>query len=341
MDNLKQPHDIWVFIECEASGEAKSVGLEMLTKARELRQALHGTLTAAVLGSGITSAVQQCAEYGCDRVLFVEDDALRVYQTDAYTEVLTRLIRKYEPEALLIGATCNGRDLAPRISSRLSTGLTADCTQISVDEDSGNILWTRPAFGQNLMACIVCPEKRPQMGTIRPGVFRAVPQPQADTVFIQEPAALPEGCIRTQLLQLADEMEADGVDLRSAEVIVSGGFGVGGPEGFAPIQALADAFGGVVGASRAAVDAGWISREHQVGQTGKSVSPRVYIACGISGAAQHLVGISSADTVIAINSDPAAPIFQAADYWLVGDLFEILPPLIQLVQDSSFTAEHP
>lgn len=331
MEHNQTVHDIWVLVECTSSGAVKSVGLEMLSKARELRESLNGTLTAVLLGSHLSSAAQQCADYGCDRVISVDSDALARYQTDAYAEILTRLIRKYQPEAVLIGATCNGRDLAPRISARLSTGLTADCTEVSADSESGNILWTRPAFGQNLMACIQCPEKRPQMGTIRPGVFSATPQPRQDVQFIQEPADLPEDCIRTQLIRVAEEMAEDGIDLRSAEIIVSGGAGVGGPEGYAPIQALADALGGAVGASRAAVDAGWISREHQVGQTGKSVSPRLYIACGISGAAQHLVGISGADTILAINSDPDAPIFEAADYGVVGDLFEILPRLTQLV----------
>ena len=228
-----------------------------------------------------------------------------------------------------IGATNNGRDLGPRVSCRLKTGLTADCTALDIDEESGNVAWTRPAFGGNLMATILCPDHRPQIGTVRPGVFKKCDLVIGSAEIIKEDIRITQDQIRTQVLELIKEMDSEHVDLEGAEIIVSGGRGVGGPEGFAPVRALAKALGATVGASRAAVDSGWIAHAHQVGQTGKTVGPKLYIACGISGAIQHLAGMSGSDIVVAINKDPDAPIFDVADYGIVGNLFEVLPVLTE------------
>jgi electron transfer flavoprotein alpha subunit len=272
--------------------------------------------------------VKSTVAYGADTVISVEGQEYARYTTDAYAKAFYTLVEKYGPTSILIGATNNGRDLGPRLSCRLRTGLTADCTSLAIDEESGNVAWTRPAFGGNLMATILCPDHRPQIGTVRPGVFKKGAPDEARTAEIikEEIHVAPEE-IRTELLELIREAAGELVDLEGAEIIVSGGRGVGGPEGFKPIRELAEVLGATVGASRAAVDAGWISHAHQVGQTGKTVGPKLYIACGISGAIQHLAGMSSAKTIIAINKDETAPIFNIADYGVVGNLFEILPIL--------------
>ena len=255
------------------------------------------------------------------------------YNTDAYAKVLCELIEKYGPSVMLIGATNNGRDIGPRISCRLGTGLTADCTALDIDDETGNMAWTRPAFGGNLMATIMCPDHRPQLGTVRPGVFKkSEPGEVKDIPVIKEKVEITDAEKRVELLEVINEMAGELVDLENAEIIVSGGRGVGGPEGFAPVRELAEVLGATVGASRAAVDAGWIPHAHQVGQTGKTVGPKIYIACGISGAIQHLAGMSSSDVIIAINKDPDAPIFNVADYGLVGDLKVVLPILTEKIR---------
>lgn len=240
---------------------------------------------------------------------------------------MTSLVEKYQPSAILIGATNNGRDFAPRLSCRLRTGLTADCTSLDYDAESGNVAWTRPAFGGNLMAVIMCPNTRPQIGTVRPGVFKKTPVEGKEAEVITEEVTVPAEKIRTKLLESIREAAAGVVNLEDAEVIVAGGRGMGGPENFKLCEELAEVLGGAVGASRAAVDAGWIGHAHQVGQTGKTVGPKLYIACGISGAIQHLAGMSGSDCIVAINKDPEAPIFKAADYGIVGNLFDVLPTL--------------
>ena len=237
------------------------------------------------------------------------------------------MLEKYAPTSMLIGATPNGRDLGPRLSCRLGTGLTADCTALDIDEASGNIAWTRPAFGGNLMAVILCPDHRPQLGTVRPGVFKKPDAGEDKAEIIREDFHVPADQIRTTLLETIREAAGEIVDLEGADIIVSGGRGVGGADGFKIIRELADALGATVGASRAAVDEGWITHSHQVGQTGKTVGPKLYIACGISGAIQHLAGMSSSDVIVAINKDFDAPIFGVADYGFVGNLFEIVPAL--------------
>lgn len=321
--------DLWVFIETNPDGSAKNVGLELLNPGKRMAAKQGGVLAAIVIGHQTDMAVQAAAEHGAEKVLVVDGPEYAEYSTDAYAYALSTLVEKYGPTSMLIGATNNGRDLGPRLACRLKTGLTADCTALDVDEESGNVAWTRPAFGGNLMATILCPDHRPQIGTVRPGVFKkSEPQP-ATAEILREEIHMDPGSIRTKVLEVLKDMESDSVDLEGAEIIVSGGRGVGGPEGFAPVKALADVLGATVGSSRAAVDAGWISHAHQVGQTGKTVGPKLYIACGISGAIQHLAGMSGSDVIVAINKDPDAPIFGVADYCIVGDLFEVLPAMTE------------
>lgn len=324
--------DLWVFVETNEDGTAKNVGLELLTPGKMMAKKQGGLLTAIVIGGQVDQAVEAASAYGADQVLVVEGPEYAHYSTDAYANAVCELVAKYGPTSMLIGATNNGRDLGPRVSCRLKTGLTADCTALDIDEESGNVAWTRPAFGGNLMATIMCPNTRPQIGTVRPGVFKKSTPVEGSAVVIREDIHMDPKDIRTQVLEIIHEMAAEEVNLEDAEIIVSGGRGVGGPEGFAPVKALAEALGATVGASRAAVDAGWISHSHQVGQTGKTVGPKLYIACGISGAIQHLAGMSGSDVIVAINKDPEAPIFDVADYGVVGDLFEVLPVLTEEIK---------
>lgn len=324
--------DLWVFVETNEDGTAKNVGIELLTPGKMMAGKQGGALVAVVIGNNVDEAVKAASEHGADKVIVVDGPEYAHYTTDAYAIALCTLVEKYGPTSMLIGATNNGRDLGPRVSCRLKTGLTADCTGLDIDEESGNVAWTRPAFGGNLMATILCPDHRPQIGTVRPGVFKKSDAGEAKAEIIKEDIHVDAADIRTQILELIKEEGGETVDLEGAEIIVSGGRGVGGPEGYAPIKELADLLGGVVGASRAAVDAGWIAHAHQVGQTGKTVGPKLYIACGISGAIQHVAGMSGADCIVAINKDPDAPIFDIADYGVVGNLFEVLPVLTEEIK---------
>ncbi len=325
--------DLWVFIETKEDGSPLSVGLELLNPGRALAGNQGGRLVGAVIGCHTDEAVKAAGEYGADQIVVVDGEEYKEYSTDAYTAALFYLMEKYAPTTMLIGATPNGRDLAPRLSCRLNTGLTADCTNLDVDEESGNMAWTRPAFGGNLMATILCPDHRPQLGTVRPGVFKKEkPFKAVEAEVIRESFVFPKENIRTMVLEKIREAAGELVDLENAEIIVSGGRGVGGPEGFKTIKRLADVLKATVGASRAAVDADWIGHSHQVGQTGKTVGPKIYIACGISGAIQHIAGMSSSDCIIAINKDPDAPIFSIADYGIVGDLFEVVPALAEEIE---------
>ena len=320
--------NLWVFIETDDNGAAKNVGLELLNPGRELADKQGGKLVGVVIGKSVDAAVAAAGEYGADEVIVVEGDEYAHYTTDAYTTAMCELVEKYGPTTILIGATNNGRDLGPRMACRLKTGLTADCTALDVDDESGNMAWTRPAFGGNLMATILCPDHRPQLGTVRPGVFKkAEPVAGRAAEVIREDVHVAAELIRTELLEVICEASGEAVDLEGAEIIVAGGRGVGSAEGFAPVRELAEVLGATVGASRAAVDAGWIGHAHQVGQTGKTVGPKLYIACGISGAIQHLAGMSGSGCIIAINKDPDAPIFNVADYGVVGDLNVVLPIL--------------
>ncbi len=319
--------DLWVFLETLEDGTPKKVGLELLNPGRLLADKQQGDLVGIIIGQNVQASIDEAELYGADKIIVIEGSEYQTYTTDAYTDALFYLIKKYGPPTLMIGATPNGRDLGPRLSCRLKTGLTADCTALDIDEETGNVAWTRPAFGGNLMATIMCPDHRPQIGTVRPGVFKKPEPSSKKAAIIREDYHIAPASIRTSLLETIREAASEAVDLEGAEIIVSGGRGIGSSEGFHVVRELADVLGGTVGASRAAVDSGWISHSHQVGQTGKTVAPKLYIACGISGAIQHTAGMSGSDTIIAINKDPDAPIFGIADYGIIGNLFEVLPIL--------------
>ena len=331
MADLKEYKNMWVFIETEC-GKAKNVGYELLNAARPLADQKDCDLVAVVIGKNVESVAQDAIRYGADAAILVDGPEYELYTTDAWVNTLVALVGKYKPETLMIGATNNGRDMAPRVSCRIKTGLTADCTEIGIDEESGNMAWTRPTFGGNLMAVIMCPEHRPQMGTVRPGVFRKGAYDETRTgEIIREDFHVPAEDIRTSLIERVEEV-AEAIDLEGAEIIVSGGRGVGSADNFRLIWELADAMGATVGCSRAVVDAGWMPHIHQVGQSGKTVAPKLYVAVGISGAIQHLAGIAGADKVLAINKDPEAPIFGVADYGIVGNLNDVVPALIEEIK---------
>jgi electron transfer flavoprotein alpha subunit len=324
---LSAYHGVWVFIE-QTEGEAAKVSWELLGKGKELALDRNCELSAVVMGSGVEELCRQAIGYGAEKVYLMDAPVLLHYRTEAYQRGVCTLVDKYRPEVILMGATGLGRDLAGVVATRLATGLTADCTGLSIDE-KGNLMQTRPAFGGNIMATIVCDKFRPQMSTVRPHVM---PMPHFDPAargeIIREEVPLSESDMKVKVLKiLMDSGGGSDVDIAGAEFIVSGGRGMMGKENFSMLQDLADVLGGVVGASRSAVDAGWMPPDRQVGQTGKTVRPKVYIACGISGAIQHLVGMQDSDVVIAINRDAEAPIFQVASYGIVGDLFQIIPAL--------------
>lgn len=320
--------DVWVFIE-QVEGEIRNVSHELLGEGRKLADAKGQKLAGVLIGDGVEALAKQVFASGADKVYLIEAPELKQYSTDGYTAVFTDLINTYKPSVILIGATNDGRDLGPRVACRVGTGLTADCTDLGIDEQTGLVAWTRPAFGGNIMATILCPEHRPQMGTVRPKVFKRPEQDFARSGEIVRVASkVRSQDIRTKLLDLV-KVCTTSCNLEEAEVIVSGGRGMCKPENFCLIEELANVLGGVVGASRAVVDAGWKPHFHQVGQTGKTVGPKVYFACGISGAIQHVAGMSSSDVVIAINKDADAPIFKVADYGVIGDVMEVLPALIE------------
>lgn len=323
---------IWVYIE-QFQGKARNVGHELLGQGRKLADAMGQELAAVVIGEAVEHLAKEMFASGADKVYLLDGTEYKHYSTDAYTIALTDLINTYKPSVILMGATNDGRDLGPRVACRVGTGLTADCTQLGIDEETGLVAWTRPAFGGNIMATILCPNHRPQMGTVRPNVFKKPEQDMSRSGKIVRVASKvkPED-IRTKLIELLTVSDTASCNLDEAQFIVSGGRGMGKPDNFALIEELANVLGGAVGASRAAVDAGWKPAIHQVGQTGKTVAPKVYIACGISGAIQHLAGMSTSDVIIAINKDADAPIFKFADFGIVGDVMEILPILIEEIK---------
>ncbi len=326
MKDFSEYRNIWVFVETE-HGEAKNVGYELLNAARPLADGKGCELVAVVIGHGIDPVCREALCYGADSVLAVEGEEYETYSTDAFSLALIALIEKYKPDTVLFGATNNGRDLGPKVACHIKTGLTADCTGLGLNDDGGNIAWTRPTFGGNLMATIICPESRPQMGTVRPGVFRkGNPDPSAAGPIVKEDIHIPPEDIRTRIIYQADAQTLS-LDLEDAEIIVAGGRGMGSAENFRILKEFADEIGAYLGCSRAVVDAGWLPHTYQVGQSGKTVAPKIYFAVGISGAIQHLAGITGAETVIAINKDPNAPIFDIADYCIVGDLNEVIPAL--------------
>jgi len=332
--DVDQYRGVWVVAE-HLHGEFRRGTFELLGEGRRLADKLEVDLSAVLLGEDVGGMVGELYAHGADKVYLAQDPALAHYRTGPYTDVLSGLINQHKPEIVLISATPQGRDLAPRVAARLSAGLTADCTGLDIHESERLLVQTRPAFGGNLMATIVSKHARPQMATVRPGVMKALELVRSRAgELVEVPVHLDERGILTKILEVVQQ-ETDGqVNLQDAEVIVSGGRGLGKPDNFTVLKELAEALGGAVGASRAAVDAGWIPAYHQVGQTGRTVQPKLYIACGISGAVQHLAGMSSADCIIAINKDPAAPIHSVATYSIVGDLFEIVPRLTKKLREA-------
>ena len=324
--NIADYKGVWVFAE-QREGELQKVSLELLGEGRRQADKLGVKLTALLLGDNVAHLADELAKHGADEVLVAEDKNLAHYTTDAYTKVICDLANERKPGILFVGATFIGRDLGPRVAARLNTGLTADCTSIDVEVENGDLLATRPAFGGNLMATIACPDHRPQMATVRPGVFEKVNTNGADCKIEKVAVQLSDSDVRTKVLETVKTAK-DIVDISEAKIIVAGGRGVGSKENFDLVKELAEALGGVVAGSRAAVEKGWVENAYQVGQTGKTVKPTIYVACGISGAIQHVAGMQDSDMIIAVNKDETAPIMKVADYAIVGDIKKVLPELI-------------
>lgn len=326
--DISSYHGVWVFAE-QRDKKLMPVVIELLGEGRKLADKIGTELCAILLGDGITSLSDELIGYGADKVYVQDSPELKNYTTDAYTKVIYEAIQKYKPEIVLYGATHIGRDLGPSISVQCETGLTADCTILDIDPVDKKIQQTRPAFGGNLMATIVCPNSRPQMSTVRPGVMaKAEFDANHKGEVITLTTEFKEGDIRAKVLEVVKNLE-NTVSLTDAKVIVAGGMGLGNKEGFDLLQKLADRLGGMVASTRACVDEGWIAHAYQVGQTGTTVKPAVYIACGISGAIQHVSGMKESGYIIAINKNESAPIFEVADYGIVGDLYEVIPALLE------------
>ena len=324
--NIADYKGVWVFAE-QREGELQKVSLELLGEGRKIADKLGVKLTALLLGHNIKDLANTLGEHGADEVIVCDNKLLEHYTTDGYTKVICELASERKPGILFIGATFIGRDLGPRVAARLSTGLTADCTQLDVEVSNGDLLATRPAFGGNLMATIACPDHRPQMATVRPGVFEKIEEKNAEFVVEDVNVNLTSEDIRTKVVEIVKEAK-EIEDISEANFIVAGGRGLGCKENFDKLYELAEVVGGSVAASRGAIDKGWIERDYQVGQTGKTVRPNIYIACGISGAIQHAAGMQDSDMIIAINKDESAPIMKLADYAIVGDVNKVLPELI-------------
>ena len=339
---MDEKRNVWVFTE-QDGGRIANVSLELLTKGKELAEKLNSDVTALVFGYHIEKVITKAIHAGADKVFAVDSLELEMYRTLPYARVCINLILEHKPYIFLIGATPVGRDLAPRVASAISVGLTADCTDLQIGDYSSKsekkiykdlLLQIRPAFGGNIIATIVNPRTRPQMATVREGVMKANepdPNHQGEVEMVQ-PSFEPGDF---SLKILSREIREPKVKIKDSPVIVAGGGGITSQEGFTFVEQLAHVLGGEVGASRAAVDAGFVSREHQIGQTGATVRPRLYIAAGISGAIQHRTGMDESNKIIAINKDPDAPIFQVADYKVIGDLMEVLPMMIQAVRDKT------
>jgi electron transfer flavoprotein alpha subunit len=330
---LRSYRGVWVFVE-QTDGAPASVSWELLGKGGELAQTLGVEICAVVVGSRVEQLCAEAFAHGAQKAYLVDGPEYERYRTSTYLEAVCRLTTKYRPEVILMGATGLGRDLAGAVATRLQTGLTADCTGLSIDKDR-NLMQTRPAFGGNIMATILCDRNRPQMATVRPHVMPMPPRnPAATGAIVRETVAIPAAQIPAKVLEvIADTHDTSGEEISAFDVIVSGGRGMMNKENFALLKELADALGGVVGASRGAVDSGWIGHDRQVGQTGKTVRPKMYIACGISGAIQHLVGMQDSDVIIAINRDKDAPIFEVSTYGIVGDLFQVVPALTRRIRE--------
>lgn len=337
--NLQEYKGVFVFAQQE-DNKVSGIALELIGKGKDLAKDLGTEVTAVLVGHGVKALADELAEYGADKVIVVDDPELKEYRTEPYTHALTSVIEKYKPEIFLVGATAIGRDLGPRVSARVHTGLTADCTQLDIGDFPLNpipgkeqlhnqLLMTRPAFGGNTIATIACPDFRPQMATVRPGVMQKAPKVAGTKAVVDEfnPGFTPNKNY-VEILEVVKSV-ANTVDIMDAKILVSGGRGVGNAENFKMLEDLAEVLGATVSCSRAVVDAGWKPKDLQVGQTGKTVRPNVYFAVGISGAIQHLAGMEESDLIIAINKDETAPIFDVADYGLVGDYSKILPALTE------------
>ena len=336
---LEEYKGVYVFAQ-QVDNELSGIAFELLGKAKELAADLSTDVTAVLIGSGVKGLADQLAEYGADKVIVVDDPELKEYRTEPYAHALASVINEYKPEIVLVGATAIGRDLGPRVSARVATGLTADCTVLEIgdfpinpvpnqEQKHNQLLMTRPAFGGNTIATIACPDNRPQMATVRPGVMQKIdPIAGAKAEVIEYNPGFTQNNKYVEILDVVKEL-SDTVDIMDAKILVSGGRGVGSAENFKILQDLADVIGGTVSCSRAVVDNGWLPKELQVGQTGKTVRPNVYFAIGISGAIQHTAGMEESDIIVAINKDETAPIFDVADYGIVGDLNKIVPKLTE------------
>ncbi len=337
--NIEEYKGVYVFAQ-QVDHELGNIAFELLGKAKELAEPLQTEVTAVLLGYQVKDLADQLAAYGADKVIVVDDPELEVYRTEPYTHALASVINEYKPEILLVGATAIGRDLGPRVSARVATGLTADCTMLEIgnfplvgkDQKPNQLLMTRPAFGGNTIATIACPDHRPQMATVRPGVMQKITPIEGAKAEVIEynPGFTPDNKY-VEILEVVKAVN-DAVDIQDAKILVSGGRGVGSPENFKLLEDLAEAVGGTVSCSRAVVDSGWKPKELQVGQTGKTVRPNVYFAIGISGAIQHVAGMEESDYIIAINKEETAPIFDVADLGIVGDLNKIVPKLTEMIK---------
>ncbi len=325
---------VWVFAE-QRENRIMPVVLELLGEGRKLADEIGTELCAVLCGDHVEKLAEELAAYGADKVYLADHKELSVYRTDAYTKVIGEAIEKYKPEIVLLGATHIGRDLGPCLAVNCGTGLTADCTGLEIDPEDGKLKQTRPAFGGNLMATIICPDHRPQMSTVRPGVMQKAERDDSRKAeVVKLDVHFEDGDIRTKVLDIVKKT-GEMVSLTDAEVIVSGGMGLGNADGFQLLKKLADRLGGTIASSRAAVDAGWIDHSYQVGQTGTTVKPKIYFACGISGAIQHLAGMQNSDYIVAINKNESAPIFEVADYGIVGDLYQVIPAILEELDKSA------
>lgn len=339
MNNLEAYKGVFVFAQ-QVDNVISNIAYELIGKGKELAKDLGVEVTAVLVGSDVKGLADQLAEYGADKVIVVDDPELKEYRTEPYAHALASVINEYKPEIVLVGATAIGRDLGPRVSARVATGLTADCTVLEIgdfpinpvpnqEQKHNQLLMTRPAFGGNTIATIACPDNRPQMATVRPGVMQKIdPIAGAKAEVIEYNPGFTPNNKYVEILDVVKEL-SDTVDIMDAKILVSGGRGVGSAENFKILQDLADVIGGTVSCSRAVVDNGWLPKELQVGQTGKTVRPNVYFAIGISGAIQHTAGMEESDIIVAINKDETAPIFDVADYGIVGDLNKIVPKLTE------------
>ena len=322
--------NVYVFAE-QRDGNIQKVAYELIGKARELADNLGQEVVAVVLGDGIQAAAAELFKFGADQVIVVDAPVLGEYSTEPYAKAMNAIITAKEPEIVIYGATAIGRDLAPRVSARVHTGLTADCTKLEINEETKLLEMTRPAFGGNIMATILCADHRPQMATVRPGVMQALASCDKVGVVEKFDVEFTAADMNVEICEIV-KTEKKSVDITEAKILVSGGRGIGGPEGFDMLKELADELGGEISSSRACVDAGWIDRDRQVGQTGKTVRPNLYIAAGISGAIQHAAGMEDSDLIIAINKNNTAPIFEIADVGIVGDCTAIIPKLTEALK---------